>query len=162
MNGQTPEPPPPTEKSGMRETEHALARVEAATSLPGLLAEAFDAFELIRILARSSEDPVPGLLAAFMTAADAAVDGREAVTIAPSLPAGRSRMATTTLSLDGADPSEVADALTSLGVALCERLAAAAADTKLRGDRAACLEAAGAAQRISQLMARGGDDGHLR
>jgi hypothetical protein len=61
------------------------ARLREASSLAELLAVSFDAFEAIRVLARSSEDTVPGLFAALMTTADAAVDGREAITIAPSL-----------------------------------------------------------------------------
>ena len=36
--------------------------------------------------ARDCQDRVPELFAAFMTTADAAVDGREALTTAPSLP----------------------------------------------------------------------------
>jgi hypothetical protein len=65
------------------------ARLREASSVPELLAVSFDAFEAVRVLARSSEEAVPGLFAAFMTAADAAVDGREAITIAPSLPPAR-------------------------------------------------------------------------
>jgi len=57
-----------------------------AAGLPDTLAASFDAFEAVRELARGCEDKVPALFAAFMTTADAAVDGREAVTIAPSLP----------------------------------------------------------------------------
>ena len=150
------------EGGSVHEAEHAEARVQASGSLPDLLAEAFDAFEVIRILARSGEEQAPHLLATFMTAADAAVDGREAITIAPSLPAGRSRMATATKPPAGADPGEIADALARLATVLGQRLTGAAADTALAGDRTACQEAAHAARTISQLMARGGDDSHLR
>jgi hypothetical protein len=162
LNGQTPDRPPFSEGSGVHEAAHAQARVQACGSLPDLLTEAFDAFEVIRLLARSGEEQAPHLLAAFITAADAAVDGREALTIAPSLPTGRSRLAAATVPLADPDPGEVADGLARLATVLAERLTSAAADTTLAGDRAACLEAAQAAQRISQLMARGGDDGHLR
>jgi hypothetical protein len=65
----------------------AEARLREAASLPDVLDAGFAAFEAIRITARACEDQVPGLLAAFMTTADAAVDGREALTVAPSLPA---------------------------------------------------------------------------
>jgi hypothetical protein len=74
----------------MRRVEQRPHLRQAAT-LPGILAASFDAFEVIRLLARVSEDTVPALFAAFMTAADAAVDGREAVTTAPSLPPGTGR-----------------------------------------------------------------------
>jgi hypothetical protein len=46
----------------------------------------FDAFEVTRLLARQFRDQVPELCAAFMTIADSAVDGRDAITIAQSLP----------------------------------------------------------------------------
>jgi hypothetical protein len=60
------------------------ARVRLAVGLPETLAAGFDAFEAIRMSARAWQDRVPELFAAFMTAADAAVGGREALTIAPS------------------------------------------------------------------------------
>lgn len=161
MNGQPGRPVPSREGAGIPEVQDALARLRAAPNLPQLLAEAFDGFEVIRLLARGSENREPGLLAVFMTAADAAVDGREAITVAPSLPAGRSRVAAV-VSACGAGLSEIADALTGLGGVLHECLTVSAANAVLPGNRTACMEAARAAQRISQLMARGGDDGHLR
>src|ERR1022692_3847875 len=72
----------------MHERSGVEARLRQAAALPDMLAASFEAFEVIRLLARGNEDRVPGLFAAFMTAADAAVDGREAVTAAPSLPPG--------------------------------------------------------------------------
>ena len=72
----------------MHDTSGVESRLQQATTLPDMLAASFDAFEVIRRLARDNEDRVPGLFAAFMTAADAAVDGREAITAAPSLPSG--------------------------------------------------------------------------
>jgi hypothetical protein len=54
--------------------------------LPQILDAGFEAFEFIQITARAHQDQVPEQFAAFMTTADAAVDGREALTIAPSLP----------------------------------------------------------------------------
>jgi hypothetical protein len=73
----------------MHEIEAIKTRLQDATDLPVLLEAGFDAFETIRALARSGEDENPALFPALMTAADAAVDGREALTIAPSLPPGR-------------------------------------------------------------------------
>src|SRR5215470_16569842 len=67
-------------------TEGVQVRLRQARSLPDTLAVSFDAFEVIRALARQFQDQVPRLFAAFMTTADAAVDGREAITKAPSLP----------------------------------------------------------------------------
>ena len=69
--------------------QHA-ARIQhnlrAASSLAATLAAGFDAFEAIRLLARGNEDRDPGLFAAFMMAANAAVEGRESLTSSPSLP----------------------------------------------------------------------------
>lgn len=161
MNGHR-DGPVSSEGAGIPEVVDILARLRAARDLPGLFAESFDAFEVVRLLARGMEDREPGLLAAFMTAADAAVDGREAITIAPSLPAGQSRMATHTLSVGTVSPGRAAEALAGLSALLGELLASAVAGTAVADDRAACREAAAAAMRISQLMARDGDDGHLR
>ena len=74
----------------MRKTTAAETRLRQAATIPDILAASFDAFEVTRLLARDSENAVPALFAAFMTTADAAVDGREAVTAAPSFPPGPS------------------------------------------------------------------------
>jgi hypothetical protein len=129
-------------------------RLEQAASLPEALAVGFDAFEVIRMAARDWQDRVPGLFAAFMMTADAAVDGREAITVAPSLPlAGGAGLGDGLAA--GADAGQVADALAGLAVVLGDRLSCAAALADLSGDRVACQDAAQAAGRIFQLMARG-------
>lgn len=162
VNGHAAGPVPARRVEGLAEIRHAGARLAAAASLPGLLAEAFDAFEAIRLLSRAAEAQQPGLLVWFMLAADAAVDAREALTVAPSLPAGSSRLTAVSLSVDETDAEEVAGAVARLAGLLANRLARAAdGQAGLPGDRDACLEAADAAQRISQLMGRGGRDGDL-
>src|SRR5260370_37647053 len=129
----------------------------------GILAASFDAFEVIRLLARDSEDTVPALFAAFMTAADAAVDGREAVTTAPSLPPGTGRKIGSNVQTAPDDGLGTAtDAMAVLAVLLGERLGDAAALPTATDDQAACEQAAAAAERISRLMARGHDDPRLR
>jgi hypothetical protein len=130
------------------------ARLEQAASLPETLAASFDAFEIIRMAARGCQDRVPALFAAFMTAADAAVDGREALTLAPSLPLAGGAGPSDAVSA-GADVRQVADALMALADVLGERLSRAAALSDLPGDRVACQDAAQSAGRIRQLMARG-------
>jgi hypothetical protein len=130
------------------------ARLMEAASLPETLAAGFDAFEAIRMTARDWQDRAPELLAAFMTAADAAVDGREALTIAPSLPHAGSADPGSTVAA-GAGPGQAADALAALACALRDRLTSAAARAHLPGDRAACQDGAAAAGRICQLMTRG-------
>jgi hypothetical protein len=130
------------------------ARLSQAGGLPETLAAGFDAFEVIRMTARDWQDRAPGLFAAFMTAADSAVDGREALTIAPSLPpADGARPGDTAAS--GADPGQASETLAALATELRDRLTRAAAVAVLPGDRAACQDAAQAAGRICQLMARG-------
>lgn len=129
------------------------ARLSQAASLPEVLAAGFDAFEVIRITARRYQDRVPGLFAAFMMAADAAVDGREALTIAPSLPLqGGAEPASVVPSY--ADTGEAADALAGLAGALREFLTEATAQGGTADDEIACQEAAEAAGRICELMTR--------
>ena len=146
----------------MHDVEAIVARLRDARSLPELLAASFDAFEAIRVLARGSEDIAPSLFAAFMTAADAAVDGRQAITIAPSLSPAPGGTLATSPPAAGADIDTITVALAALGALLDERLAHAADRALISGDRAACQEAAEAGRRIHQLMARDDNDRHLR
>jgi hypothetical protein len=149
-------------------TEDALqqaARIEhqlrQAASLPGTLVASFDAFEAIRLLVRGNEHRDPGLFAAFMMAADAAVDGREALSISPSLPpATRPQPAVSPAT--GADLDDIADAIAGLATQLADCLPRAAAMAEMPGDRAGCEQAAHAAGQIRQLMARDDDDPCLR
>lgn len=129
------------------------ARLSQAVSLPETLAAGFDVFEAIRITARKYQDQATALFAAFMTAADAAVDGREALTAAPSLPLADSQPDIPAMLTD-ADTAQVADALRELGSILHRRLTQAASLADAPGDQDACLDAAAAADRICQLMAR--------
>jgi hypothetical protein len=144
----------------MPDTRAIEERLRAAASLPDLLAASFDAFEAIRRIARDCEDRVPdALLAAFMTTADAAVDGREAVTGAPSLAShGRTHAVTGASPASSQGAKEVASALARLGALLRDQLTRAAPDAAIPADQAACADGALAAGRICQLMA-GGDHG---
>jgi len=141
----------------VRDGTNMATRLRTAESLPAVLAAGFDAFEFIRKLARHSQDRAPGLFAAFMFTADAAVDGREAITIAPSLPPADSPAMVPIEPAASDNLEEVTETLAALGALLNERLTRAA-DTSDPADRAACEEAAAAAQRIAQLMSRDGDD----
>ena len=96
-----------------------------------------------------------------MTTADAAVEGREAITAAPSLPAGPAA-AQPGLLAPGDSVDAALDILAALGALLEGRLTQAAAAATLAADRVACSDAAGAARRIHQLMARGDDGPGLR
>lgn len=139
----------------MRQGNGVETRLRQAADLPEMLAAGFDAFEAIRMAARDYQDQVPGLFAAFMTTADAAVDGREALTIAPSLPLGGGALPDPAVATR-ADAGQAAQALAALAAVLADRLKDAAALAGTPADRAACLDAAAAAGRICQLMAREG------
>jgi hypothetical protein len=104
----------------MSEVPHAAsteARARQAATLPQILDAGFEAFEFIRITARSYQDQVPELFATLMTAADAAVDGREALTIAPSLPRRADPMPESAASAD-VDGGQAADVLAELAAVL--------------------------------------------
>ena len=135
-------------------------RLRQGSSLAGTLVASFDAFEAIRLLARGNEHRDPGLFAAFMMAADAAVDGREAITTSPSLPQATTPQPAVSPAT-GAGLDDIADAMASLAAQLAECLPRAAAMAKMPGDRAVCEQAAHAAGQIRQLMARD-DDSPLR
>jgi len=142
----------------VEEISGIMTRLREAASLPDTLAAGFDAFEAIRRLARDCEDKVPALFAAFMTTADAAVDGREAITIAPSPPPRGVAAAGVGVPATGVPREEIAGALAGLGALLADRLSRAAAIAATAADRTACTQAAQAAGRICQLMAAGDDD----
>jgi hypothetical protein len=145
----------------MPKTQRIQDELRDASGLPDTLAVSFDTFEAIRQAARSCTDRIPELSAAFMTTADAAVDGREAITAAPSLPAGPAP-AQPDLLAPGGSVAAARGIIAALGALLDARLTQAAAAATIPADRAACGEAAAAAQRIHQLMARGDDGPGLR
>ena len=133
----------------MPEIAWLTAQLREESGLPELLSTSFDVFEVVRQLARSCDSEVPQLFATFMMAADAAVDGREAITVAPALrPGGAAR--------PGAPPSDtgvpsagagvqITAGLAALAALLAERLAGAATSARSPGDRHACAQAAAAA-----------------
>jgi hypothetical protein len=144
----------------MQQTQSIQARLRDAAALPEILAVSFDAFEAIRLTARSCTDRIPQLFAAFMTAVGAATEGREAITAAPSLPPGPARAQPGLLEA-GASVDEAIGVLASLA-AFLERRLTKAGTTAAHADRLACKEAAAAARRICQLIDRGDDAAGLR
>ena len=131
-------------------------------SLPEKLAAAYTEFEAISQLARANEDKAPELLAAFMSAACAAADGRDAIAAAPALshgiPTARREL------LPGPDdgPAEAADTIAAAAAGLAARLDDTARSLPASSpDQRACLDAASAARQICQLMAPA-DDSCLR
>ena len=145
----------------MHQEQSIQAQLQRASALPEMLAVSFDAFEAIRLAARSCVDRVPELFAAFMTTVGAAVEGREAITAAPSLPPGLAPLRPALLE-PGASVDDVIGVLAGLAALLDARLTQAVAGTAIYADRLACKQAAAAAQQICQLMDRGEDAAGLR
>ena len=137
----------------MKELDVIAARLRDGTSLAGLLDAGFDAFEVIRRVARAYEDLAPELFAAFITTAGTAVEGRNALGDAPSLPPATRRPTITMSSTAGAD--QIADELAALATLLAQRLGDAGAQAVRESDRAACQHATYAAADIHRLLAPG-------
>jgi hypothetical protein len=137
----------------MKELDAIAARLREGTTLAGLLDAGFDAFEVIRLVARASEDLAPDLFAAFITTAGTAAEGRNALGGAPSLPPAARRPAITMSATAAA--GQIADELAALAALLAQRLAEAAAQAVREGDRAACQHATCAAADIHRLLAPG-------
>jgi hypothetical protein len=135
----------------MPEIAWLTAQLREESGLPELLSTGFDVFEVVRELARSCDSAVPQLFATFMMAADAAVDGREAITVAPALRPG-GPPGDTGVPSAGAGVHQITAGLAALAALLAERLAGAATLARSPGDRRACAQAAAAARRIHDLM----------
>jgi hypothetical protein len=124
-----------------------------AVGVAGVLAAGWEIFELIGEVAAACAERSVDLYPAFMFARGAAVDGRNAIAFAPSVPAvGAALSGWAGLGTD--DVSEVADALAGLASALSMRLRAMAPLAADDGDCVACENAARDADRISELLAR--------
>jgi hypothetical protein len=141
----------------VKELDAIAARLRGVTTLAGLLDAGFDAFEVIRLVARAGEDLAPELFAAFMTAAGTAVEGRNVLNDAPSLPRATAPPPAITMSAT-VDADQIADELAGLAALLAQRLAEAGAQAVTEGDRAACQHATCAAADIHRLLARGLDE----
>ena len=142
----------------MNELDACTARVHSSATLAELLEAGFDAFEVIRLVARACEDWAPDLFAAFMTAAGTAVEGRDALNDAPSLPPARAGPPPAPTVSTETSADRIADELAALAVLLARRLAEARAQAVLVGDRAACQHAACTAADIHRLLARDTDE----
>jgi hypothetical protein len=138
----------------MNELDAIASRLRGCTTLADLLDAGLDAFEVIRLVARAGEDLAPDLFAAFITAAGTAVEGRNTLGDAPSLPPATGPPPTITMS-PAVGTDEIADELAALATLLAQRLAEAGAQAVREGDRAACQYAADAAAGIHWLLAPG-------
>ncbi len=124
----------------------AASSVLRAENLPALLAAAYRAFECALQALRGAEDRAGPLLPAFVLAAAAAADGRDAVADARSFPGPGSPLIGNMTSPAAAD---VADEVAGLSIALHTRLRDAAA----QGGGPACAAAAARAARMHELLA---------
>ncbi len=122
--------------------------------MAGVLAAGWKVFELIAALASANAERAVDMYPAFMFAQGAAVSGRNAIVLAPSMSAGApASFGTPGLSTDDVD--QVADALAELAFALSVRLREAAGLAVDDGDRLACEKAARDAEQITELLAGG-------
>jgi hypothetical protein len=117
-----------------------------AEDLPALLAAAYGAFDCALQALRGAEDHAGPLLPAFVLAAAAAADGRDAVAAARSFASTGSWL---TGNMTSSAAVEVADQVARLGRALVTRLREAAA----AGGGPACAAAAACAARMHELLA---------
>jgi hypothetical protein len=124
----------------------ATVSVERAGSLPALLSAAYGAFEDALQALRAAEDHAGHLLPAFVLAAAAAADGRDAVTAAGFFPGPCGPLARTMAPTAAVD---VADQVALLSLALVTRLRDAAAD----GGGSEVAAAAAYAGRMHELLA---------
>jgi hypothetical protein len=124
-----------------------------ADGVADVLTVAWEIFDLVGALAAACAERTTDMYPAFVFARSAAVDGRNAVAFAPSVPTVGAALSGRPVLWTG-DVSEVADALAGLASALSMRLRATARLAADDGDRVACENAARDADRISELLAR--------
>jgi hypothetical protein len=129
-------------------------RLAEADGLPAVLSVSWEIFELVGTIASASAGKSPELYPAFTFARGSAVSGRNALAFAPSMPAVSGEPGHRPLK-PADDIYEIADALASLASAVGIRLRESAGLAAADGDRSACQNAAGEAERIAWFLAKG-------
>jgi hypothetical protein len=124
-----------------------------ADGMPGLLSAGWDIFELVIAVAAVGADQSADLFPAFTFARGSAVNGRNAIAFAPSMP--RFYAPSAWAERVTSDVYEIAETVAELASALSACLRDAARSAADASDRAACEAAAGHAGQISALLARG-------
>jgi hypothetical protein len=137
----------------VKELGLARQRLLHAGDVPGILAAAWEAFELAGAVADATAERSADLYPAFTFARGAAVAGRNAIAFAPSMPPGMTGLIDSSPPFDG-DVHDLADALAGLASAVAARLREAAGFAADPYDRAACTDAAHEADRMAGLLAR--------
>lgn len=137
----------------MSQIELIEQHLREAGGVADVLAVAWEIFDLVGALAAACAEQAADMYPAFMFARGAAVNGRNAIALAPSMTAvcaasfGNPEFSTI-------DVDEVADMLAALASALGTRLRVAARLAAANGDRIASESAARDADRIGELLAR--------
>jgi hypothetical protein len=135
---------------------HMQERVESACRLCDVLDAAHDAFEFMLLLIRGYQDSGDHFYGALVMAAAAAADGRDAISVAPSLPrhsGDEPRVDGPATNIGALDAAATVEALSQL-VARKLRLAAKTADAT--ADWAACEDGARYADEVSALASGNG------
>jgi hypothetical protein len=127
-------------------------RLRDAVGVAGVLAAGWEIFEFAEAAAALGAGQAADLYPAFTFARGSAVSGRNAIAIAPSLPAGIPVPQEGQAPREG-EAEEIADAIAALAAALSERLLQAARLAADPDDQAACQDAARYAARIHELLA---------
>jgi len=129
-------------------------RLAEADGLPAVLSVSWEIFELVGTIASASAGTSPDMYPAFTFARGSAVSGRNAIAFAPSMPPVSGETGHRPLKLVD-DVGEIADALANLASAMSIRLRESAWLAAADGDRSACENAAGEAERIAWFLAKG-------
>ena len=138
----------------MNEIKLTGRRLADADGLPAVLAAGWDIFELVGTIAAATAGASPDMYPAFTFAQGAAVSGRNAIAFAPSMPPVSGELGHRPLKPAG-DVDEIADTLAQLASAVSIRLRESAGLAAADGDRSACENAAGEAERIAWFLAKG-------
>ena len=138
----------------LEQAELLEQRLLDAVGVAGVLAAGWEIFEFARVLCAVGAGRAADLHPAFTFARGAAVSGRNAIALAPSLPTGIPAPPGYLAPAEG-EAEEIADAIAGLASALSERLRETAGLAADPDDRTACTSAARDVARISELL--GGD-----
>ena len=124
------------------------------TGIPALLATAYETLDDIATVLYEHAGRAGHMIAPFMVAAAAAADGRDAVIVAPSLPAaaGHSRRGPQQ-ALGESSPEDIADRLAEMARVLSADLAGSAGTARDPRDRAALATASRCAETIHSCLA---------
>lgn len=137
----------------MQQIELVQQHLNEADGVPAVLSAGWQAFELVRSVTSASADQAADMYPAFTFSRGAAVSGRNALALAPSLPADCVPWQDLPAPVTG-DVYEIADAVAELTSALSRRLREVAGLAADADDRVACANAAGDAEQVSRLLAK--------